>query len=185
MEEKITYFEKVGKANTPQVLALVKERAKERGIRKVVLASTRGETARAAAEVFKGTGVQLVVVPWQFGFGEKYGAGDPFPQELVAELASQGHRTHFSTMLFHTDDLYGIKIPQAMANLLRIFGQGTKVCIEIIMMACDGGCIGTGEKVIATSGTGSGADTAMVVTAAASSKMTQLKVHEIICKPLL
>lgn len=72
-----------------------------------------------------------------------------------------------------------------MANLLRAFGQGTKVCIEIIMMACDGGCVDIGEKVIAVAGTGSGADTAVLATAAPSTKITSLRIHEIICKPIL
>jgi hypothetical protein len=71
-----------------------------------------------------------------------------------------------------------------MANLLRIFGQGTKVCVEIIMMATDGGCIEPGEKVIAIAGSGAGADTAVVATAAPSTKMSALRIHEILCKPL-
>ena len=53
------------------------------------------------------------------------------------------------------------------------------------MMACDGGCIGIGEKVIAVAGTGSGADTAVLATAAPSTKITSLRIHEIICKPIL
>ena len=180
MEEKIVYFEKPGKENTAEVIPLIKERARARGIKKVVLASTRGDMARAAAQSFEGTGLHLVVIPWQYGFRDT----QPFPQELVADLQQKGHRVHFGTMLFHTDDLYGIKTPQVMANLLRIFGQGIKVCVEIIMMACDGGCIAIGEKVIAVAGAGAGADTAIVATASPSTKMTGLRVHEIICKPL-
>ena len=180
MEEKIVYFEKPGKENTAEVIPLIKERARARGIKKIVLASTRGDTARAAAESFKDTGLQLVVIPWQYGFRDT----QPFPQELVADLQQKGHRVHFGTMLFHTDDLYGIKTPQLMANLLRIFGQGIKVCVEIIMMACDGGCIAMGEKVIAVAGAGAGADTAIVATASPSTKMSGLRVHEVICKPL-
>jgi hypothetical protein len=38
-------------------------------------------------------------------------------------------------------------------------------------MACDGGCIRIGEKVIAVAGTGSGADTALVATAAPTSRL--------------
>lgn len=182
MEDKITYFEQEGQVNTDEVLALVKEKAQALGIRKIVLASTRGETARSAAEAFKDSGIQLVVIPWQFGFATDI---NPFPRELVGELESRGHLVHFGTMLFHTEKLYGDKTPQLMANLLRIFGQGTKVCVEITMMACDGGCIEAGEQVIAFAGTASGADTAMVLTASPSTKMTRLKVHEIICKPLL
>jgi hypothetical protein len=180
MEEKIIYFEKPGKENTGNVLRLIQERAQARGIKKVVLASTRGDTAKAAVESFKNSGLQLVIIPWQYGFHET----QPFPKELVVELHGTGHRIHFGTMLFHTEDLYGIKTPQVMANLLRIFGQGTKVCVEIIMMACDGGCIEIGEKVIAVAGSGAGADTAIVATASSSTKMKGLRVHEIICKPL-
>ena len=181
MEERIVYFEKQGKVNTPQVLSLVKERAQARAIRKVVLASTRGETARASVEAFEGSGLALVVIPWQFGFKDRQ---QPFPPELVAELKAKGHQVHFGTMLFHTEDLYGIKTPTVMANLLRIFGHGTKVCVEIIMMACDGGCIEAGENVIAVAGTAAGADTAVVATASPSTRLTGLCIHEIICKPL-
>jgi hypothetical protein len=72
-----------------------------------------------------------------------------------------------------------------MANLLRVFWHGTTVCIEILMMACDGGCIDAGEKMITVGGTVSGSDTAVVATAAPSTRLTLLRIHEIICKPIL
>jgi hypothetical protein len=180
MEEKIVYFEKPGKENTMNVIQLIKERAQARGIRRIVLASTRGDTARIAAASFEDTDFRLIVIPWQFGFRDT----QPFPQELVVELQKKGHQVHFGTMLFHTEDLYGTRIPQIMANLLRTFGQGIKVCIEILMMACDGGCVEIGEKVIAVSGTGAGADTAVVATASTSNRIMGLRIQEIICKPL-
>lgn len=180
MEEKITYYEESGLDNTTNTLRLAAERARERGINTIVLASTRGDTAREAAELFEGTNVKLVVVPHQYGFGE----GQRFPQELVDELESKGHYVHFGTMLFHTDGFYGDKIPSVMAGILRTFCQGMKVVHEIVMMAADGGRILTGDIVIAVTGTGRGADTAAVVTAATSTKFHELKVREIICKPL-
>jgi uncharacterized protein len=182
MEEKIVYFEKPGKENTDEVLRLVLQRAKLKNIKRIVIASTRGYTAKLFSDAVKGENIQLVVVPWQFGFK---GDDNPFPKELVNELQEKKHLVHFGTMLFHTTDLYGTNVPQAMANLLRPFGQGIKVCLEIIMMACDGGCIGVGEKVIAVAGTGSGADTAVLATAAPSTKITSLRIHELICKPIL
>jgi len=180
MEEKIVYFEKSGKENTSDVIRLVLEKAKARGIKKVVLASTRGDTARAFADSFEGTDLHLVVIPWQYGFRDS----QPFPPELVMELQGKGYRVHFGTMLFHTDEFYGINTPRTMANLLRIFGQGIKVCVEIILMACDGGCIDMDEKVIAVAGSGAGSDTAVVATASTSTKLKGLRIHEIICKPL-
>ncbi len=182
MEEKIVYFEKPGKSNTPEVIRLVKERAQARGINRFVVASTRGSTARDFLEAVSGTEHRLVIIPWQFGFK---GEDQPFPRELTRELRAGNHQVHFGTMLFHTTEFYGTGAPQALANILRTFGQGTKVCLEILLMACDGGCIGIGEKVIAVAGTGSGADTALIATAAPTTRLGSLRIHEIICKPVM
>lgn len=179
-EEKIIYFKVPGWENTEETLRLVADRAKARGVSKIVLASTRGDTARLAADHFAGTGINMVVLPHQYGRRVE----QRFPQELVSELEQQGHRVHFSTMLFHTDDFYGMSVPSVMATLLRTFCQGMKVCVEIILMATDGGLIATGEKVIAVTGTGRGADTAVVAIAAPSTKLSELHITEIICKPL-
>jgi uncharacterized protein len=180
MEEKITYFETAGLENTEATLRLAAERAKARGIKKIVLASTTGETARLALKHF-GTGIKMVVVPHQYGFGP---GRQRFPAELKAELEKKGHRVHFGTMLFHTDGFYGTTTPTVMAIILRTLCQGMKVAVEIILMATDAGCIAAGEKVIAVTGTGRGSDTAVVATAATSNKLHELHVTEIICKPL-
>lgn len=182
MEEQIVYFEKPGPENTETTIRLALKRAADRKIGALVVASTRGGTAAAVADAIEGKDFKLVIVPWQFGFK---GKENPFPKDLTRELRAKGHCVHFGTMLFHTTDLYGDKTPQAMANALRVFGQGIKVCVEIIMMACDGGWLDIGEKVIAVSGTNVGADTAVVATAAPSTSLTALRIHEIICKPLL
>jgi len=156
MEEKIVYFEKPGKENTADVIRLVLEKAKIRNIKKIVLASTRGYTAKSFLDAVKGKDMNLVVVPWQFSFKKE--EGNPF--------------------------LYATDTPTALANILRVLGQGMKVCVEITMMACDGGCIKMGEKVLVVAGTGSGADFAVVATAASSAHVKSLKINEIICKPI-
>ena len=135
MEEKIVYYEQPGGVeNTETTLKLALERAKARGIKKIVLASTRGDTARKAAALWAKSGIKIVVMPHQFGF-----AGMKFPPELIKELEKQGHIVHFGTMLFHTDRFYGVDTPTIMANLLRTFCQGMKVCVEILLMAADAG----------------------------------------------
>jgi hypothetical protein len=182
MEEKIVYFEKPGKKNTAEVIKLVLERAKLRNINRIVMASTRGYTAKSFLDAVEGKDINLVVVPWQFSLKEE---GNLFSQELVKELQEKKHIVHFGTMLFDTGDLYGTNTPMALANILRVFGQGMKVCVEITIMACDGGCIKMGEKVIVVAGTGSGADFAVVATAAPSTKITSLRINEIICKPIM
>lgn len=180
MEGKIVYYESDKPENTETTLRLVQERLNALEIKKLVLASTTGVTARKALEFFKDSEVKLVVVPHQFDFKREE---NPFPKELVKILRELGHDVHFGTMLFHTDDLFGIKIPSVMANLLRCFSQGVKVCFEIVLMAADAGLLTNGEKVIAIAGTSRGADTALVMQAASSQNFKNLRVNEIICKP--
>jgi hypothetical protein len=179
LEEKIVYFEEPGINNTETTLQLAAERAKARSIKKIVLASTTGNTARTAAKLWAKKGIKIVVVPHQFGF-----MGMRFPPELVTELEKQGHAVHFGTMLFHTEHLYGMNTPTVMANLLRTFCQGMKVCVEIIFMATDGGHVDVGEQVVVVAGSGRGADTAVVAIAAPSTRLGELHITEIICKPL-
>ena len=180
MEEKITYFETFGAENTETTLRLALERAKARGINTILLASTRGDTARRAAELYAGKGIKLVVVPHQYGFD----ASQHFPKELITELEKKGHQVYFGTMLFHQDNFYGEKAPSVIAQVLRIFCQGMKVAVELVLMATNGGCIASGEKVVVVTGTGRGADTAIVVIAAPSNKFHEFHITEIICKPL-
>jgi hypothetical protein len=181
MESKIVYFEDTRAENTELTFQLVRERLNAMGIKKLVLASTTGTTARKAMDYFREQGIKLIVVPHQFDFVRKE---NPFPPELVYALRESGHEVHFGTMLFHTDELYHSSIPTVMANLLRCFSQGVKVCFEIVLMATDGGHLMSGEKVIAIAGTGRGSDTALVMQAASSRNIKKLRVNEIICKPL-
>ena len=56
------YFPKAGRENTDETLRIAFEEAEKRGIRYVVVASTRGETGLKAAEMAKGKGIKVVVV---------------------------------------------------------------------------------------------------------------------------
>ena len=181
IESKVVYFEKVTPENTETTFELVRDKLRSTGIRKLVLASTTGATAKKAVEFFKDMEVKIVVVPHQFGFLRET---NRFPQDLVKTLRAAGHEVHFGTMLFHTEDFYGTSAPTLMANLLRCFSQGTKVCFEIALMATDAGLLSSGEKVIVIAGTGRGSDTALVMQAASSRNIKKMRVHEIICKPL-
>ena len=71
-----------------------------------------------------------------------------------------------------------------VANTLRMFSQGVKVCAEITRMAVDSNAVPSGAKVVAVAGSHEGADTAMVIESAESSRIRDMKLHEIICKPL-
>ena len=181
MESEVVYYESVRTDNTETTFDLVRKKLNTSGIKKLVLASTTGVTAKKAVDIFKEMDVKIVVVAHQYGFLRET---NRFPQELVKTIRNAGHEVHFGTMLFHTEDFYGSSIPTIMANLLRCFSQGTKVCFEIALMATDAGLLASGEKVIAIAGTGRGADTALVMQAASSRNLKKLKVNEIVCKPL-
>jgi len=56
MESRIVYFEEGGAQNTQATLDLVSERLGSKDIKKIVLASTTGDTARRAMEFFSGSG---------------------------------------------------------------------------------------------------------------------------------
>jgi hypothetical protein len=68
MESRIVYFEKLGRENTEEVLRIVGQRAEELGIKTVLVASTRGDTAVQAVEAFKG--LRVIAVSHSTGFNE-------------------------------------------------------------------------------------------------------------------
>jgi len=181
MDSKVVYFEDLKTDNTEITFDLVKDRLKATAIKKIVVASTTGVTAMRAMEYFGEQDVQIVVVPHQFDFKRKQ---NPFPPDMVKTIRGSGHEVHFGTMLFHTGDLYGSTVPTIMANLLRCFSQGVKVCFEMVLMVTDAGLCSPGEQVIAIAGTGRGSDTALIMQAASSQHLNKLRVNEIICKPL-
>jgi len=181
MEQPITYFESLSPDNTDTTFRLAQKRAKELKIKKIVIASTTGATAKKAMDFFKNDGIQIIVIPHQWDFHREM---NPFPKELAATLRNAGHVVHFGTMLFHTADLFESQVPVVMANLLRCFCQGFKVCFECVLMATDAGHVMSGEKIIAIAGTGRGSDTALVLQAASSQHLKKLRVNEILCKPL-
>ncbi|HPB71075.1 MAG TPA: hypothetical protein PKX61_10440, partial [Syntrophales bacterium] len=75
------------------------------------------------------------------------------------------------------------QVDEIMAFTLRTFGQGTKVAVEISLMAADAGLVRTDEDVIAVGGTVSGCDTALLLQPANSAHVLDLKIREVIAKP--
>lgn len=72
---------------------------------------------------------------------------------------------------------------EIMAETLKNFSEGTKVAVEITMMAADGGLIPVDKDLIAIAGTSRDADTALVIRPANSTRIFDLTVKEIIAKP--
>lgn len=181
MDRNIVYFENTGRENTEATFKIVKECLLARNIKKLVLASTTGKSAKLALEYFKDTEVKIIVIPHQYDFSSKT---NRFSEELVEEMRAKGHEVHFGTMLFHTDKLFGSSVPTTIANFLRCFSEGYKVCYEIVLMATDAGLLDSGEQVVAVAGTGLGLDTSLIMQAASTQNLRNLRINEILCKPL-
>ncbi len=186
MERKIVYFPQPGSQNTDEVLRLAKLRAKELGIKSILVASTTGDTAIKAVEAFKGA--RVVAVSHFTGMREPN--IQEFTEENKQKVLSAG-----GTVLTTTHAFSGLSramrkkfkmylFEEVVANTLRLFGQGMKVVCEIALMAADAGLVRTDEDVISIAGTSRGADTAVVLRPVNSEDFFDLKVREILCKPL-
>jgi hypothetical protein len=177
------YWEQKGRANTAATVDLALKRAKELGIRQVVVASNSGYTA----EQFLDRGVEVICVTHHIGFmspGE-----DEMPPQVRQKLAEGGVKLLTTTHLLAGVDravrnkFGGLYPAEIIAQSLRMLGQGVKVCVEIACMALDAGLIPYGQEVVAVAGSATGADTALVIVPAHSNQFFDTKVKEIICKP--
>jgi len=72
---------------------------------------------------------------------------------------------------------------ELIAHALRLLGEGTKVAVEISMMAADAGAVSTQKRVISVGGSTSGADSALILQPANTHRFFDLRIDEILCKP--
>ncbi|MEW6053611.1 MAG: pyruvate kinase alpha/beta domain-containing protein [Nitrospirota bacterium] len=187
MERKVTYFEKPGRENTAACLEISRRAVQEYGYAHIVVASTSGETGIMFAEAFREKGVGIVVVTHSAGF--KSPNTIEISDDARRRIESLGARVFTGSMLTHSIEtafsakFSGLYPTHIVANTLRRFGEGAKVCCEIVMMAADAGLVPEGEEVLAVAGTAWGADTVMLVRSAASKRFLELRVLEILAKP--
>ena len=179
------YFDKAGEQNTDDALRIAVEETNKRSIHHMVVASTWGDTGLKAAKFLEGKGIGLVVVSHNAGFSEE--GKQEFDGAKRAQIEKLGGTVYTGTMVLRNlgtaiRSLQSYSQQDLVANTLRIFGQGVKVCVEIAAMAADAGLIPC-EDCIAVAGTGRGADTVAVIRANSSNNFFQIKVREILAKP--
>ena len=184
-EEKIVYFDKPGKYNTDYLLESVKKFAENKRVKDIVVASTTGETGAKASKIFRN--YNLVVVTHSYGWREpgKIELHDLYKKEIL----KNGGKIFTGTLALMSVERairqkYDTIQPlELMASTFRSFGEGTKVCVEIILMAADSGLIPIDKDIIGIGGTGRGADTALLIKPAYTREFFNLKIKEIIAKP--
>jgi len=187
MIRQVEYFEKPGKENTARCVEIVKGLVEE-GFSHVVVATTGGDTALAFGRALQGKKVNLVAVTHNVGFGGPN--KDECSPEARQELESLGVRVFTGTILTRSIESALMKKHKGaypayiVAETLRLFCQGIKVAVEIVMEACDAGLVPEGEDVIAVAGTGRGADTVTVIQAHPSNRFLDVRVKQIPAKPL-
>jgi len=163
IERKIIYFDAPGSENTDKVLELVEKRSEEAGIDTIVLASTSGETAKKAMKMLKEEKLIIVGI-----------SRERFAEEVMKLAQNKGFPVIFSN---ETDYDY----PEEMKTAFRRFGQGMKVSVEDVVIACRRGVLKEEADVISLAGSSRGADTAIIIKSA--KEFSAVKIREVICMP--
>ena len=186
-EGKVLYFEKKGTVNTDRALEIALACCEDKGIQKVVVASSTGKTALRLCEKAKPS-VEIIAVT--------YGAGSKYREEVEEfnrnreTLAKKGIQTvrglqglSATERAFENKYKSGLLPLNIVADTLRMFSQGMKVCLEVALMAAEAGFITPDEEVVVIGGSGTGADTAVIMKPAYAASMFDTRFKAILCMP--
>lgn len=187
LESTVAYFEKKGIVNTEKTLEISLARAKEANIKKIVVASSTGETALKLHGMAENS-VKIIAVT--------YNAGSRFRTEV--EQFNKNHETLLQKEILVVRGLHAFSgvekgfsehyktnfLPlNIVADTLRMFSQGVKVCVEIAVMAAEHGFVTPEEEIIAVGGSGHGADTALIMKPVFAADLFKAKIKALLCMP--
>lgn len=183
VKAEVLYFPSAGPVHTRAAVEAACRRAEELKIKEILVATETGASALTVADRFPGG--KVIAVTYHSGARGLF--NDPLPEAARKELKAKGVAILTCSHALSGAEKAAVKIggggPLAVvAATLRTFGQGTKVAVEIVLMAADAGLL-SGRDVIALGGSASGADTALVIAPAHQGKMFDLRLKEVICKP--
>jgi hypothetical protein len=186
-EGKIFYFEKKGAVNTGRALEIALACCEEKGIRKIVVASSTGKTALLLRDKAR----PLIEV-----IGVTYSAGSKYREEVEEfnrnreTMIKKGiqvvrglHALSATERAFENKYKSGLLPLNIVADTLRMFSQGMKVCLEVAVMAAEAGFITPDEEVVVVGGSGKGADTAVIMKPAYAASMFETKFKAVLCMP--
>lgn len=184
----VLVFEKGGSECTDRTLALALEESMRLDA-PLVVATTTGRTAMAALKLCGEKGWQHRLVIVSHAYGTRKSGENIMPEETRKQLLDGGvtvitaaHALSGAERALSTK--FGGAYPvEIIAHTLRMLSQGVKVVVEIGAMAMDAGAVPYGKPIVAVGGTGSGADTAAILTPATSQDILATRLHQILCKP--
>ncbi len=187
-EEKIIYFTDKGPNNTGRTIECAVARCRAQSINQIVVASSTGKTALKVREAAD-PGCEVIAVTYCAGsrFADKVEAFNINRQrveEAGIKIVRGIHALSATERAF--ENKYGAKfIPlNLVSDSLRMLGQGMKVCVEVAIMAAEHGFVTPRDDVVVLGGSGKGADTAVVLHPAYAAEMFDLRIRQILCKPL-
>ena len=176
-----------GPQNSKRTLEAAAKRAEELDIQNILVSSTSGETGLLATSFFSSR--NLIVVSHSTGFVK------PDYQQLRKEFRDKIEET--GTRILTCQHAFGgvgravrkklgtYELEEIVAFTLRIFGEGTKVAVEITLMAADAGLLQIQKPCISIGGTAQGVDTAVLIKPAHAQNFFDMKILEFIAKPRL
>ena len=177
-------FEEPGPDNTAAVVEIAIAAARAKNINQIVIASSSGKVAQAFLPFAKEFHIVNVGVAYYI----RPEVPNSMSDEIQATLREGGMKLYFGGHVLSGAErglstrFKGVYPVEVMAHTLRMFGAGTKVCVECAVEALDAGLI-TPSPTICVGGSGGGADTAAILTPAGSMRILDTKIHEILCKP--
>jgi hypothetical protein len=135
-------------------------------------------------KVSQDVAVTAVTFPWQMTARpakEIVYIGMPSAERRAA-LAAAGIRIVQGVMPFRSLGAEQADIFRGIASAFDVFGGSTKLCVQAVLMSCDGGVIDAGERCIAMT-----TDTAIVARAGHSFSFMRptstFAIEQFICKP--
>ncbi len=185
LNSSIIYFDQSGRENTARTLEIAQARTRDLDIQTIIVASTTGYTGALASELFKGRNVVVVT--------HAQGYAGPNTQELTDEnrkkIESNGavivtaQHTFGGVNRAVRNKLNTYQLDEIVADVLRMFGPGMKVMMEISMMAADAGVVKVGEPAMVIAGSHRGADMASILVPANSPDFFDIRMLELLCIP--
>jgi hypothetical protein len=187
LEQIILYFEKPGKQNQKKLLEYAQKRAKELDIKDIVVATSHGGTAIAVKQVFDDPELNLIAVSIAEGFKMKNWCLTSEERERLEtegiKVLTASHSLGGGVGSAFAMKYGGKPIEEIVKDAFYRFGQGMKVCVEIVLMAADSGLIPMDKEIMSIAGSSSGADTCIIVKPAYPRTFFDLEIREILAKP--
>ena len=181
------YFEKAGEENTEKSIEIAFSEAEKMRIEVVVIASTRGETAKKALNYIQNNkNKRVIIVTHNTGFNKE--DEQQFDSQTRELVENAGAKVLTGTMVLRglgraLRNKMGYSQEEIAALSLRMISQGVKVCCEMAAMVQDAGLVSVNKDIICVAGTGWGADTVCLIKPDSSNNFFNIKVKKILAKP--